>query len=424
MDKIKAIKVCRSCKSENLIPIISLGSLYVTNFVSSREEQGRDIPLELVLCDKERGGCGLLQLRHTSPPEEIWGDQYWYKSAINKMIRDDLNDIAAKSKRIVSLKEGDIVIDIGCNDGTLLGFYGLPGITLVGFEPSKNVAAEALSKGYDIINNFFNSEDFKKRFGGKKAKLITAISMFYDLDDPNKFVKDITQCLAPEGLFVIQQNYLVTMLENNAFDNICHEHLEYYAFGSLKSLLAKHGLEIFDIELNGINGGSLRTYIKFKGNMSIKQSAEAKKRIAKVEEKESQLGLYDKQTYLQFVARINKAKQDLLLFIKKERSRGKTFCGCGASTRGNTTLQYFGLNSELIKAIADRNPDKWGKKTVGSFIPIVSPEELKKMKPDYQIVFIWHIFKGLSDEEKEFLQDGGKFILPLPEFQIIEKPSK
>jgi len=222
---IREINACRSCGYTQLIPILSLGDLYVTNFVSSQNDQGQKIPLELVLCKPESGGCGLLQLKHTTPPELLWGEQYWYKSGINSMIRADLNDVVEKAKKIRSVEECDIVVDIGCNDGTMLNYYNVPGLILVGFDPSKNVAKEAQSKGIYVINEFFNAESYKKELGEKKAKVITAISMFYDLDDPNKFVQDISKCLDPSGLFIIQQNYLATMLSNNAVDNICHEHI-------------------------------------------------------------------------------------------------------------------------------------------------------------------------------------------------------
>jgi len=410
------ITKCRTCYSENLIKIISLGEQHISNFINSEEEQGTKIPLDLILCSD----CKLLQLKHNAPSEKMWGGHYWYKSGINKIIIDDLKDIVDKSEKLVNLNKDDIVIDIGCNDGTLLGFYDKEGIELVGFEPSKNVAQEAVSKGFNIINNFFNVDNFKERFPGKKAKIITAISMFYDLENPNGFVQDIAECLDENGIFVIQQNYMLSMLEQNVFDNICHEHREYYSLTSLKPLLEKYNLEIFDVELNEINGGSIRTYIKFKNNHLTNSFKDAKKRIFRVEEKEKQAELEIAKPYLDFAKRISGIKENLLRFIEIERAKGKTFGILGASTRGNTLLQYFELNSNMIIAAAEANPDKWGKKTVGTLIPIVSIDEMKRINPDYQILTIWHLFEGLMDKEKEYLKEGGKFILPLPEFKIIE----
>ena len=416
MTEINPIKKCRSCQSEDLSNIISLGRHYISNFVESEKEQGEKIPLELILCNQ----CKLLQLRYSAPPELLWGKTYWYKSAINPIIRNDLNDIAEKSQQLIELEKGDIVIDIGCNDGTLFDYFPLnDGLGLVGFEPCKNVAKEARSKGFKIIQNFFNAEDFKKEFS-QKAKLITAISMFYDLEDPNKFLEDIKSCLDKDGLFVIQQNYLGSMLEQNAFDNICFEHREYYSFNSLKTLLEKHGLEIFDVELNDINGGSLRTYVKFKENQ-MKGFDKAEQRISDLEKKEKEMELDTLKPYQEFAKRIENIKKELFDFITTEKENGKKFCGLGASTRGNTTLQYFELNSNLIECLFDRNPDKWGKKTIGTLIPIKSPDEAKRIKHDYQIIFVWHLFSGIPDDEKEFLKRGGKFILPLPKFKIVEE---
>lgn len=410
---------CRSCGSNKLVDILSLGDLYVTNFVESKEEQGPKIPLELTICNPETG-CGLLQLRYTTNPSLMWGDQYWYKSSINSMIKADLKDIVEKSKGIIPLKSGDRVIDIGCNDGTMLGYYNIPGLNLIGFEPSKNVAREARAKGINVINDFFNEDAYSSSLGKEKSKVITAISMFYDLDKPNEFVGDVAKCLDENGLFIIQQNYLATMLKNNAIDNICHEHLEYYSYNSLEKLLNRHGFETFDVELNEINGGSIRNYIKFKEG-KLTQSDDAKRRVENLIRFEDESKLNDIETYTEFANRINSIKEELIGFLTKEKTGGKKICALGASTRGNTTLQYFGLNPSLIDCIFDRNPDKEGKKAVGSLIPVTSPDNLSKYNPDYQLVLIWHIFKGIGEDEKKFLDNGGKFILPLPQMKIIDK---
>ncbi len=411
------IKKCRSCGSEKLAPIISLGNQYVTNFVDKNNDGQVRCPLDLILCEN----CKLVQLKHNAPPESMWNEQYWYKSGISSTIKEDLKEIVETSVKIAGPKEGELVIDIGCNDGTLLGFYPNKSLKLVGFEPSKNVAKDAKEKGFHIINNFFNYEDYKKEFGNKKAKIITAISMFYDLENPNKFMEDIVSCLDKDGLLVIQQNYLLTMLTNNAFDNICHEHREYYSLLSLNNLLEKYNLEVFDIIQNGINGGSIRTYIKFKGNNKIKSSEGSKKRLELVKMKEKEMSLDTLKPYLEFASRINKIKKDLLNFLREEKEKGKKICVYGASTRGNVILQYFNLDEKLIACAADKNPDKWGKKTVGSLIPIVSPEELRKINPDYILVMVWHFFEEIKKQEKVYFENGGKFIVPLPNFKVFGK---
>lgn len=408
---------CRVCDSKNLVPIISLGDQYISNFVDSVFEKGTKMPLDLVLCNQ----CKLLQLKQNAPPEAMWGEQYWYKSGISSTIKADLKDIAEKAMRMADLNRGDLVIDIGANDGTLLGFYPKESLSLVGFEPSGNVAKEAMKKGFKIINNFFNAEDFISSFGVRKAKIITAISMFYDLENPNKFVEDVKMCLDKNGLFIIQQNYLLTMLEQNAFDNILHEHREYYSLISLKNLLDMHGLEIFDIEQNNINGGSVRTYIRFKGNQKIQGFEGAEERINNLLEKERLAGLDTATPYLEFASRINGIKERLLSFLKEEKSKGKRIWIYGASTRGNVILQYFGLDSSLIDHIADMNPDKWGKKTIGTMIPIESPIKMREAHPDYLLVNTWHFIDEIVNQEKEYFERGGVFIVALPELKVIGK---
>jgi len=417
MDGKYAIEKCRLCSSKNFAPIISLGNQYVTGFASQKDESKIQVPLDLILCED----CKLLQLKHNAPPESMWGDQYWYKSGINSMIKNNLNEIVKGVEKLQELKEKDLVVDIGCNDGTMLGFYERKDLNLVGFEPSNNVAKEAEEKGYSIINDFFNSEKFKEKFGERKAKVITAISMFYDLEDPNKFMEDIKEVLDKDGLFVIQQNYLVTMLKNNAFDNICHEHREYYSFYSLKQLMDKHGFEIFDVSFNELNGGSIRTYIKFKENTNLKPFEGAKERIEQIINDEKNLGLDTKKPYLEFAERIGDVKNKILKFLKEEKLAGKKICGCGASTRGNVLLQYFELGPDLIDCIFDKNPDKEGKLTVGSWIPVTSPNNIEKYNPDYQIVIIWHLFESLDENERSFLERGGKFIVPLTKLKIVSK---
>ena len=414
---IGEIKYCRSCGSKNLSPIISLGNQYVTNFVEKDNERQFKCPLDLIICEN----CKLVQLKHNAPPESMWNEQYWYKSGISSTIKEDLKDIVNNSEKIANPKEEEIVIDIGCNDGTLLSFYKNENLKKVGFEPSKNVAKDAREKGFHVINNFFNYEDYKKDFGDKKAKIITAISMFYDLEDPNKFMEDIVSCLDKDGLFIIQQNYLLTMLINNAFDNICHEHREYYSLFSLNHLLEKYNLEVFDIVQNGINGGSIRTYIRFKGSDKINEPEGSKERLEGIKKKEKEMQLDTLKPYLEFASRINKIKENLLNFIKKEKENGRKICVYGASTRGNVILQYFNLDENLIFCVADKNPDKWDKKTVGSLIPIVSPKELRKIDPDYLLVMVWHFFEEIKNQEKEYFEKGGKFIVPLPNFKVVQK---
>jgi len=308
------------------------------------------------------------------------------------------------------------VIDIGANDGTLLRFYKNSSLKLIGFEPATNLLEEANSGTFKIFNEYFNSKTFEESFGDKKAKIITSISIFYDLDNPHDFVEDITKILDENGIWILQMNYLVTMLENFAFDNIVHEHLEYYSLQSLEHLLDKHGLEVFDVEQNNINGGSIRAFIKFKNSNKFSVS----KRVNDVIAYEKKIKLSDEKTYLDFAEKIKSLKQQTCKFIKDEINNGKKFYVYGASTRGNTLLQYYGLNLQFIQGASERNPAKWGKYIVGSMIPIISEEQARLEKPDYFLVLPWYFADEFVSRERKFLEGGGKFLIPLPQFKLID----
>jgi len=412
---IRKIEQCRICQNKNLKHILTLGNQYLVDFLDNKEDTNYVAPLELVLCSKKDNGCGLLQLQHTVPPDLLYR-KFWYKSGVNQTIRDDLEDIVRKAEKKIDLHDGDFVIDIGANDGTLLRFYKNSSLKLIGFEPATNLLEEASSGTFKIFNEYFNSRIFEESFEDKKAKMITSISIFYDLDNPHDFVEDITKILDENGIWILQMNYLVTMLENFAFDNIVHEHLEYYSLQSLEHLLDKHGLEVFDVEQNNINGGSIRAFIKFKDSKKFSIS----KRVNDVIVYEMRLGLSDEKTYLDFARQIKSLKQQTCKFIKDEINNGKKIYVYGASTRGNTLLQYYGLNSQFIQAASERNPAKWGKYIVGSMIPIISEEQARLEKPDYFLVLPWYFVDEFVNRERKFLDDGGKFLIPLPQFKLID----
>ncbi len=418
----REIRECRVCGNADLLPVLSLGDLYVSDFLSEEEKnEGVRAPLELVLCEEKRGGCGLLQLKHTVSNEALYRT-YWYLSGTNRTMTNELHGIARRAEEMAPLKPGDIVMDIGVNDGTLLRGYAGGGIVKTGFEPAKNLEKH-YEKGTDrIINDFFSAAAWKKEFGDKKAKIITAIAMFYDLDDPNAFVSGARECLDPEGVFIIQMSYLPLMLETNEVGNICHEHLEYYSLRSLERLLERHGLEVFDVETNDINGGSFRVYIRVRGEgKSIRRREGAEDRVLSMRKKEKDLGLDEKTIYREFAERVDELKEATSAFIRKEAESGKTIYAYGASTKGNTLLQYYGLDNACVKSAVERNPMKWGKMTVGTWIPIISEEEARRAMPDYFFILPWHFLKEFRERESEFLGRGGKFIVPMPEFQVIEK---
>jgi SAM-dependent methyltransferase len=328
-------------------------------------------------------------------------------------MREALADVATKAYEAAHPSAGDIVIDIGCNDGTLLRSYPRSGLTLVGFEPAENLVEDA-RKGTDwVFNDFFEAKAFRNKFGNETAKIVTSVAMFYDLEDPNGFVSDIANSLASDGVWVVQQNYLASMLQKNGFDNIGHEHLEYYSLNTMEKLLTKHGLDIFDVETNDVNGGSFRTYACHRGRYPISERVGGLRRI------EEHLQLNGSEVYRTFATNIRKIKSQLTQLVKNEVRERKTVYVYGASNRGNTILQYCGLDYRLVKKAADANSEKWGRRTVGTKIPIVSKEEARKDKPDYFLVLPHHFLEEIKREEKDYLEHGGKFIVPLPEVRVV-----
>lgn len=402
------IKKCRSCESKKLINILSLGYLYLSEFRKDNKKP-KIFPLNLILCIN----CLLLQLRETTPPKYLYTKGYGYKSGINQTMQQELKEIAldALSKTKKTGKK-IVAVDIGANDGTLLSFY--PKNTYkIAVEPIKKFAKESKKYSDKVVNDFFTYEAYFKQIKNEKADIVTAISCFYDMNDPNKFVSDVKMIMQENGIFVIQQNYLVSMLKRNAFDNIVHEHLEYYSLLSLDNLLKKHGMEVFDVELRELNGGSFRTYIALKNKRRISKS------VYKMQAMEKKLKLNNKKIYLDFAKRIRENKRKLVVLIEELNMQNKKIYLYGASTRGNTLLQYFGLDNKHIKYAIERNPEKYGKIIASVGIPIVSEEQARKDNPDYMLILPWFFKQEFLKREGEYIRKGGHFIFPLPKLKIV-----
>jgi hypothetical protein len=411
---------CRICDSPHLAPVVSLGHHRIAGaFADPKggEPVQRAIPLELVRCDmtKDQDACGLIQTRHTVPGSIMYSS-YWYRSGINRTMTENLHGIAQAIESIVSLEPGDLVVDIGCNDGTLLDGYQSPGLRYIGFDPS-DVGRYAVEKGYDVVRDFYSAEGLRQRRPDQKAKAITSIAMFYDLENPRATVADVAAALANGGIWVMEMHYLPAMLEANAFDAIVHEHLEYYSLAVLERMVGEAGLEVVAAELNDINGGSIRLFIGYPG--AHEQTHEQAEELRRLRVNEFELALDSPEPYEAFRQRVEKVRDDLLTLCRQLRSEGKTIHVYGASTKGNTILQYAGIDSGLIAAAADRNPDKWGSETIGTKIPIVSEEESRAANPDYYLALPWHFLDEFLEREQEFLARGGKFIVPLPEVRIV-----
>jgi len=407
----KLLNSCIACGKEKFVDVLDLGEQYIIDFLESDQESGNfKAPLDLVLCP----ACGLVQLRHIVSRDLMYR-KYWYRSGISPAMCRELADITKSAEEIIKLKSGDIVVDIGANDGTLLRTYSRRDLRFVGFEPAVNLAEMAKDAG-TIINDYFNAAAFKRTFPNERAMVITAIAMFYDLEDPNAFLSDIKNVLHPEGVFIVQMNYLGTMLDRNTFDNVCHEHLAYYSLRTFQSLLNNNGLEAFHVELNDVNGGSFRAYIRHKGHAV---GGPATKDAEELMKSEIRNGLQSIDAYTRFAANVRLIAAKLHDFVSDETGRGKKIYVLGASTRGNTILQFARLSNQMITAAADRNPDKWGRKIIGTGIPIISKQEARKATPDYFLVLPYGFLDEIKSEEREYLKGGGKLIVPIPAPRIV-----
>ena len=415
---IQEINKCRICGNTDLISIFDLGNQYLSGRFPSKDESfSLKAPLHLVKCNdnQNNSACGLLQLKHTTDLNEMYGKTYGYRSGLNESMVEHLRSIVISAERIVNLLPGDVVLDIGSSDATLLKMYHKMGIKKIGIDPAAEKFKEYYSQDIDLITNFFSAEKFKQLYGDKKAKIITSIAMFYDLEEPMKFVEDIKEILHPEGIWICEQSYMPKMLEVNSFYTICHEHLEYYSLKQFEWMLNKTGLKIFDIEFNNINGGSFKVYICHNNN-PIKINFE---KLNEVRNYEKNLGLDTDKQFNEFKERVMKFKNQLRNFLVSEKLKGKNIHVYGASTKGNVLLQFFDINHNLIDIAADRNNDKWGKLTPGTNIPIFSEEESRKNNPDYFLVLPWHFKEEFIKREENFLRNGGKFIFPLPQPEIV-----
>jgi hypothetical protein len=413
-------ETCRVCGSRKLIPILSLGEQYAVGFLDSAEETAGTGPLALVLCNIKDGGCGLLQLQHTFDHDLLYR-KYWYKSGISTTMVKALGDIVKAAEEIASPAAGDLVVDIGANDGTLLRQYQPSGIHKVGFEPS-NLWELARQDNATIIHDYFNAAAFRKSFPNRKAKVITSISMFYDLEDPNSFVTDIAACLDDHGLWIIQMNYLGLMLDEHTYDNISHEHLEYYSLLSLENLLRRHGFEIFDLELNDVNGGSFRLYIRKAGiKTNLKLRPGAAQRVKDLRDQELRRGYDDRYVYANYAKKIAELKKQIMDILHREKNRGEKIYIYGASTRGLVVLQYCDIDRKIISAAVDKNSDKWSKYIVGTGIQVISFDDYRQNKPDCLLVLPYQFKQEIIAQERDFLMGGGKMIFALPTVEVITK---
>ena len=407
----KEITKCRISSSTNLINVLSLGNQYLTGvFPKKRDEKVTIGPVDLVWCPDS----GLLQMKQSYSLEEMYGDNYGYRSGLNASMVKHLQKKIKTLEKLAKPTDQELIIDIGSNDATSLKAY-TGKFRKVGIDPTGKKFKEYYTEDLTLIPDFFTAEKFKNIFPDEKAKIITSIAMFYDLEDPRSFVSDIEKCLAEDGIWHFEQSYMPSMLRTNSYDTICHEHLEFYSLKVVKSLLEREGLRIIDVQMNDINGGSFavtacKRDAKYKSNTPI---------INWILNQEFEMGLDTIKPYQEFAKSTAQHKKNLTDLIKALVADGKKVFGYGASTKGNVLLQYCGFTEKEIPFIAEVNTEKFGSYTPGTNIPIISEKEAKEMKPDYFLVLPWHFKNNIIAREEEFMSNGGKFIFPLPEIEII-----
>lgn len=417
MSNCNEITRCRICGNTELFHILHLGELSLTGvFPKNKEQIISSAPLELVKCQEDGSDttCGLVQLRHSFDLNEMYGGDYGYRSGLNQSMVEHLRGKVKRILNISSPARGDMVIDIGSNDSTLLQAYP-DDLELVGVDPTGAKFRKYYPDHIHLIPDFFPSPEFKKRFGDKKAKIVTSIAMFYDLEKPLDFVEDVYKVLSDDGIWVFEQSYLPTMLDTNSYDTICHEHLEYYRLKQIKWMMDRSGFKIIDVELNPVNGGSFSVIVAKRGS----HYTESVQIIESLLAMESGKFLDTEVPYMEFKNRVYNHRDQLRALLEKIKSEGKTVFGYGASTKGNVVLQFCNLSPDDIPFIAEVNPDKFGCYTPGTCIPIISEKEARAMNPDYFMVLPWHFKDNIVRREKAFLESGGKLLLHLPEPEII-----
>lgn len=419
----REIDRCRLCGNTTLTDIVRLGEQALTGvFPRPSDPPLPRGPLELVRCapGDGRAGCGLVQLRHSTDTGLMFGDHYGYRSSLNASMSRHLHAKAAGLQQAARLEHGDCVLDIGSNDGTLLSGYDVPGLVRIGIDP----AAERFAAGYPAdavrVPDFFGAESFRRASGGRRARLVTSIAMFYDLESPLDFARQVAEILADDGLWHLEQSYLPTMVEQLAYDTICHEHLEYYALGQIEWIARETGLRIVDVSFNLVNGGSFAVTLARSGAAADRPgAAERSAEVESILARERREVAEDSGYFPRFAEAVRRHRDDLRRTILELKSRGTVLAGYGASTKGNVLLQYVGLSPDDLEFVAEVNADKYGRVTPGTRIPIVSESEARARKPGCLLVLPWHFREGIVQREREYLASGGSLLFPLPRIEVV-----
>lgn len=412
MNLFSPISQCRISDSSNLVPILDLGSQNFTGIFPQKSDQCLvpSAPIELVYSPDS----GLVQLNHNFDPKVMYGDNYGYRSGLNKSMVSHLSSKISLLEKRYPLPHGSVVLDIGSNDATTLKSYQTSGLSYIGIDPTGEKFADFYGNGMVLVPNFFNA-DFFFTASKEQASIITSIAMFYDLPDPISFCRDIKRCLAPNGVWHFEQSYLHSMLRTNSYDTICHEHLEYYDLTVIDYILNEAGLKVIDVEFNAVNGGS------FALTASHKESSLPVNSVILdwVRHQEKTFSSDWERHFFQFKTNVLQHRSNLRELIFQLKSANKRIAGYGASTKGNVLLQFCELDSHLIDFVVDVNPYKFDRYTPGTNIPIVSDEDASQHMPDYYLLLPWHFRDNILPRESAFRANGGKFIIPFPFIEIV-----
>lgn len=408
-----SISRCRVCRDSHLTEVLDLGFTSFTGvFPASPDEPIDEGRLRLVVCES----CGLAQLADSFPAEVLYGDNYGYRSGLNASMLQHLKRTAHRLERLAGLTSGDVVLDIGANDGSLLRSYETSGLIRVGIDPtiSKFIEFYANDVGTTCVADFFSADAFDS-VSDQRARVVTSIAMFYDLEDPVAFAQDIRHCLTIDGLWHFEQSYMPWMLRSGAYDTICHEHLEYYSLSTIKRILDEAGLRIVDVATNAVNGGSI--------SVTAARDDSDWQTVSIIPEwlleEERRQGVADVDTWLRFAGVVRQRQSDLRNLLVALKGSGQTVMGLGASTKGNVLLQTSGITPEVVSMVGDVNPYKFGRFLPGTGIPIVSEADVLAMKPDYLLVLPWHFRETFMVTMEPFLARGGRLIFPLPDIEVV-----
>ena len=418
---LTTIDACRVCGNAQLETVFDIGAQYLQgSFVmQGMESPSHDrIPMELLRCDTgvQPGACGLVQLRHQVPPSVLYAN-YWYTSGTTATMTEHLQSIAATAIENANFVESR-VLDIGCNDGTLLANFPAE-IEKWGIDPS-DVAA-AVPDSVKLVQDVFPSATLRAQLRAQSGKqtfdVVTSIAMYYDLSDPTEFAREVERLLADDGIWIVEMSYLPMMLSMNSLDTVCHEHLEYYSLAVLDHIAKNVGLRIVDAKLNSINGGSIQLLLCKATNERLTEPARV---LGVLREYESRIGLDSSGPLLDFVGRVTQQRQEMIDLVRSIHDRGESIHVYGASTKGNVLIQWYGFDHQQLPFAADRNPKKVGARTVGTDIAVISEAESRAMRPDYYLVLPWHFRREFLEREKDSILAGTRMIFPLPELLVVD----